>query len=75
MPLTIRRLESSGESELGVGLVGEMVMEGLQTLDPVAYIRFASVYRDFREARDFETFAGALGNAAAAARVRPVEGK
>ncbi len=57
----VRRLESSGESELGVGLVGEMVMEGLQALDPVAYIRFASVYRDFREARDFETFAGALG--------------
>ncbi len=57
----VRRLESSGDSELGVGLVGEMVMEGLQALDPVAYIRFASVYRDFREARDFETFAGALG--------------
>ncbi len=57
----VRRLESSGESELAVGLVGEMVMEGLQALDPVAYIRFASVYRDFREARDFETFVGALG--------------
>jgi transcriptional repressor NrdR len=57
----VRRLESSGEAELGVGLVGEMVMEGLQALDPVAYIRFASVYRDFREARDFETFAGAVG--------------
>lgn len=56
----VRRLESSGESELGVGLVGEMVMEGLQALDPVAYIRFASVYRDFREARDFETFVGKL---------------
>jgi transcriptional repressor NrdR len=37
-----------------------MVMEGLQALDPVAYIRFASVYRDFREARDFETFVGGL---------------
>lgn len=74
----VRRLESSGESELGVGLVGEMVMEGLQTLDPVAYIRFASVYRDFREARDFETFAGALGNAATAAAPRsalPAEGE
>ncbi len=57
----VRRLESSGESELSVGLIGEMVMEGLQALDPVAYIRFASVYRDFREARDFETFVGALG--------------
>ena len=62
----VRRLESAGESELGVGLVGEMVMEGLQALDPVAYIRFASVYRDFREARDFETFVGSLAD-------RPVE--
>lgn len=58
----VRRLESSGESELGVGLIGEMVMEGLQTLDHVAYIRFASVYRDFTEARDFETFVGTLAS-------------
>jgi transcriptional repressor NrdR len=56
----VRRLESTGESEIDVGIVGEMVMEGLQALDPVAYIRFASVYRDFREARDFETFVGGL---------------
>ncbi len=56
----VRRLESIGESEIEVGRVGEMVMEGLQALDPVAYIRFASVYRDFREARDFETFVGGL---------------
>ncbi len=56
----VRRLELSGEGELGVGLIGEMVMEGLQALDPVAYIRFASVYRDFREASDFEAFVGAL---------------
>jgi transcriptional repressor NrdR len=56
----VRRLESMGEAEIEVGKVGEMVMEGLQALDPVAYIRFASVYRDFREARDFETFVGAL---------------
>ncbi len=56
----VRRLESMGESEIEVGRVGEMVMEGLQALDPVAYIRFASVYRDFREARDFETFVGGL---------------
>ena len=62
----VRRLESSGESELGVGFIGEMVMEGLQALDPVAYIRFASVYRDFREARDFETFVGSLGGATVA---------
>ena len=56
----VRRLESLGDSEIDVGRVGEMVMEGLQALDPVAYIRFASVYRDFREARDFETFVGGL---------------
>ncbi len=59
----VRRLESTGESEVEVGAVGEMVMEGLQALDPVAYIRFASVYRDFREARDFETFVGSLSGA------------
>ncbi|MGI4876344.1 MAG: transcriptional regulator NrdR [Janthinobacterium lividum] len=57
----VRRLESMGESELDIGLVGELVMEGLQILDPVAYIRFASVYRDFRDASDFETFVGSLG--------------
>jgi transcriptional repressor NrdR len=56
----VRRLESTGDSEIEVDKVGEMVMEGLQSLDPVAYIRFASVYRDFREARDFETFVGSL---------------
>ena len=59
----VRRLESVGESEIDVGTIGEMVMEGLQALDPVAYIRFASVYRDFREARDFETFVGSLSGA------------
>ncbi len=59
----VRRLESVGESEISVGTIGEMVMEGLQALDPVAYIRFASVYRDFREARDFETFVGTLSGA------------
>ncbi len=58
----VRRLESLGDSEIEVGQIGEMVMEGLQTLDPVAYIRFASVYRDFREARDFEKFVGGLSN-------------
>ncbi|MBB6227949.1 transcriptional repressor NrdR [Polymorphobacter multimanifer] len=58
----VRRLESIGESEIDAGTLGEMVMEGLQALDPVAYIRFASVYRDFREARDFETFVGSLAD-------------
>jgi transcriptional repressor NrdR len=56
----VRRLESLGESDIDADVVGEMVMEALQALDPVAYIRFASVYRDFREARDFETFVGGL---------------
>jgi transcriptional repressor NrdR len=59
----VRQLESLGEAEIEVGVVGELVMEALQSLDPVAYIRFASVYRDFREARDFETFVGGLSEA------------
>jgi transcriptional repressor NrdR len=58
----VRRLESLGESEIDADVVGGMVMEALQALDPVAYIRFASVYRDFREAKDFETFVGGLGD-------------
>jgi len=59
----VRQLESLGESEIDVSQVGELVMAALQALDPVAYIRFASVYRDFREARDFETFVGGLTEA------------
>ena len=53
-----RRLETLGEAEVTSARIGEMVMEGLKGLDSVAYIRFASVYKDFREARDFEEFAG-----------------
>jgi len=56
----VQRLESMGESEIPSSLIGEMVMEGLKALDPVAYIRFASVYRNFREAKDFEKFVGNL---------------
>lgn len=56
----VQRLESGGESEVPSALIGQMVMDGLKELDPVAYIRFASVYRDFREAKDFEKFAGNL---------------
>ena len=56
-----RQLETSGDSETPSTRIGEMVMEGLKALDPVAYIRFASVYKDFREARDFEQFAGSVG--------------
>ena len=53
-----RQLETQGENEVPAKRIGEMVMEGLKGLDSVAYIRFASVYKDFREARDFEEFAG-----------------
>ena len=56
-----RRLESSGESEIHSETVGELVMEALSNLDPVAYVRFASVYKNFREARDFEDFVGQIG--------------
>ena len=52
-----RQLETLGETEVPTKRIGEMVMEGLKHLDSVAYIRFASVYRDFREAKDFEEFA------------------
>jgi transcriptional repressor NrdR len=58
----VRRLESSGEVEIAVDNIGELVMEALLTLDKVAYIRFASVYRNFRETKDFEDFiTGELG--------------
>lgn len=55
-----RQVETLGESEVSSRAVGEMVMEGLRQLDTVAYIRFASVYRDFSEARDFEEFASTV---------------
>ena len=53
-----RQIETSGDSEVAAAHIGELVMDGLKSLDPVAYIRFASVYKDFTEARDFEEFAG-----------------
>jgi transcriptional repressor NrdR len=55
-----RQIETLGESEVPAKAIGEMVMEGLRQLDSVAYIRFASVYRDFSEARDFEAFASSV---------------
>jgi transcriptional repressor NrdR len=58
-----RQVETSGESEIASTAIGAMVMNGLHGLDPVAYIRFASVYKDFTEARDFEDFAGSVGDA------------
>lgn len=56
----IRRLEALGESEIESKAIGKLVMEGLAGLDDVAYVRYASVYRDFREARDFGDFIGEL---------------
>jgi transcriptional repressor NrdR len=55
-----RRLESLGENELPSKVIGEIVMDVLHDLDQVAYVRFASVYRNFREAKDFEAFIGTL---------------
>jgi transcriptional repressor NrdR len=49
----VRRLETMGETEIPAATVGEVVMEALRSLDSVAYVRFASVYRNFREAKDF----------------------
>lgn len=56
-----RQLETLGESEIPTKLIGERVMDHLAALDQVAYVRFASVYRNFREAKDFEEFVGSLG--------------
>ena len=56
-----RRLETEGESEIPSNKIGELVMETLKELDQVAYVRFASVYRNFGEAKDFQSFLGELG--------------
>jgi transcriptional repressor NrdR len=56
----VRQLESSGESEIPSSQIGEMVMNALFNLDQVAYVRYASVYKDFREASDFNEFVGSL---------------
>jgi transcriptional repressor NrdR len=56
----VRQLESSGESEIPAKQIGEMVMSALANLDQVAYVRYASVYKDFREASDFNEFVGQL---------------
>ena len=58
----VRQLEASGESDIASGQIGEAVMEALREVDEVAYVRFASVYRNFREAKDFEAFLGKLGS-------------
>jgi transcriptional repressor NrdR len=56
----VRQLENQGDSDIPTERIGELVMEGLKSLDDVAYVRFASVYRNFREARDFNTILGEL---------------
>ena len=56
----VRRLESLGENEIKADFIGTLVMEGLRGLDDVAYVRFASVYKNFREAKDFEELLGEL---------------
>jgi transcriptional repressor NrdR len=57
----VRQLESLGEPEIASESIGALVMDGLKGLDDVAYVRFASVYKDFREVRDFEELIGTLG--------------
>jgi transcriptional repressor NrdR len=56
----VRQLESQGDADIPTQRIGELVMEGLKGLDDVAYVRFASVYRNFREARDFNAIVGEL---------------
>jgi len=58
----VRELESLGENEVTTETIGETVMSALRTLDDVAYVRFASVYRNFREAKDFENLLGELSS-------------
>ena len=58
----VRRVESLGEIEVSSDVIGEIVMEGLQSIDSVAYVRFASVYKNFREAKDFEDFLGVISS-------------
>ncbi len=69
----VRQLESSGDGEITSEQVGELVMEGLKGLDDVAYVRFASVYKNFREARDFEELLGSLAGDPDAAPEPPAE--
>ncbi|MGD9868381.1 MAG: transcriptional regulator NrdR [Hyphomicrobiales bacterium] len=60
----VRRLENMGEGDIKAEAIGTLVMEGLRGLDDVAYVRFASVYKNFREARDFEALLGELAGEA-----------
>jgi transcriptional repressor NrdR len=64
----VRKLESQGENEVNSQDIGELVMESLRKFDPVAYVRFASVYKNFRETRDFETILGEIAEPGAEAK-------
>lgn len=68
-----RRLESSGEAEISSTVIGEYAMEALANLDNVAYIRFASVYKDFCEASDFEEFVNKIDELAKQNKVEKKE--
>jgi transcriptional repressor NrdR len=57
----VRQLESMGETEIPSHVVGELIMKALKSLDEVAYVRYASVYRDFRDPREFSRFLGEEG--------------
>ena len=58
----VRRLESLGETDIPSNLIGSLIMAALREVDMVSYVRFASVYKNFREVKDFEDFVGELGN-------------
>ncbi|MFQ5347480.1 MAG: transcriptional regulator NrdR [Rhodothalassiaceae bacterium] len=66
----VRRLESLGESEIQSETIGQLVMDALSSLDQVAYVRYASVYRNFREAQDFENFLSTLQGRAEESELR-----
>ena len=58
----VRQLESAGETDIPSNLIGSLIMAALREVDMVSYVRFASVYKNFREVKDFEDFVGELGN-------------
>jgi transcriptional repressor NrdR len=71
----VRQLESQGETDIQSERIGELVMEGLRSLDSVAYVRFASVYRNFREARDFNMLIDELSHGGEPAETPPAPPK
>jgi transcriptional repressor NrdR len=69
----VRQLESMGEAEIKTEVIGHMVMDALRNIDDVAYVRFASVYRNFREAKDFEEFIDELSGDIASGSTAPAD--